>query len=189
MVQTAAYKAQALRTNEIEDLKTALTPMTMAEMEQRVASVEQERVQLAMLLQISRRYLTKQKATDPIDILFSVLHRIVRFDAAFVAVPGARGTRYVSHPSGATLSPEQCRRVHRDADAKVSVALDEESDVLELGAMVVRSRALLPIDNGGTIAILSSITSLYTPAIEFLTLLAQIHSSAVLGSARDEERR
>jgi hypothetical protein len=147
-----------------------------------VELLEGERRQLALLLQISMRYLSSV-GDDPVDTLFDILSRVIRFDAAFVSEARPGRGEFRAHPGGARLTPAEYARLAREC-AHGRVVQDETGAAITLGAFAVGSRALLPLDGGGCLGLLARDAHAYTHDMEFLGILARIHAAAAAVRAK-----
>jgi hypothetical protein len=138
-----------------------------------VQTLESERRQLAILLQVALRYLGRG-TQSPDGVLFDILDRIVAFDAAFIS--SADGT-FLIHPSGARLSDRDCAALVASAQPGSSVVLDTPGDATTVGGMRIGSRAFLPIGDG-FLVLLAKADGAYTGQRDFLLLVGRLHAAA-----------
>ncbi len=147
----------------------------------KLAKVEQERRQLAILFQLSLRYLTRDPNENPAAILFKVLPKVVPFDAAFIAIPSGDGRfRFLTHHQGIKLAKQEHSHIAREGDPRRTVVFDSPADRLELTTMVVAARAIIPFSNGGCLVLLSKTPGIYAKQVEYLDLLGRLHSTVAV---------
>jgi pSer/pThr/pTyr-binding forkhead associated (FHA) protein len=145
-----------------------------------VAVLERERRQLAILFQIAMRYLGA-RGEDPSAILFDILPRVVRFEAAFVATRSAGKIRFRPHPGGAKLLAKEYRWLVDQCHSE-TVVWDEPGHEITLSSVRAESRALIPLFGGGCLGLLAGRPHEYGHQIDFLTVLGELHSAAASGS-------
>lgn len=140
---------------------------------------DQQRRQLAVLLQIAMRYLEAGPETNRVELLFGVLERVVAFDVAFLAASGPDGLRIATHPRGARLKRAEYEAlVDRQTDG--AVFSDEGAAPIKTSVITAGSYALVPAGDA-CLGLLGEETGLYADDAEFLTLLAKIHATATRG--------
>ncbi len=147
----------------------------------KLAKVEQERRQLAILFHLALRYLTRDPNENPAAILFKVLPKVVPFDAAFIAIPSGDGRfRFLTHHQGIKLAKQEHSHIAREGDPRRTVVFDSPADRLELTTMVVAARAIIPFSNGGCLVLLSKTPGIYAKQVEYLDLLGRLHSTVAV---------
>ncbi len=147
----------------------------------KMAKVEQERRQLAILFQLALRYLSRDPNENPAAILFKVLPKVVQFDSAFIAIPAGDGRfRFLTHHQGIKLAKQEHSHIAREGDPKRTLVFDSPADRLELTTMVVAARAIIPFSNGGCLVLLSKTPGIYAKQVEYLDLLGRLHSTVAV---------
>lgn len=145
----------------------------------RLAVLERDRRQLALLFQCALRYLEADATTDPIDLLFELLPRLVVFEAAYVARRRNGKIEYYAHPDGARLTVEEYQRLSRELTTPGQVMVAEGAhDALALSGLTARSRAAVPIEDGGCLGVLASEPGQYQGQQDFLLVIGRLHSLA-----------
>lgn len=145
----------------------------------RMAVLERDRRQLALLFQCALRYLEADGATDPIDLLFELLPRLVVFEAAYVARRRNGKIEYYAHPDGARLTVEEYQRLSRELTAPGQVVISEgPRDEIALSGLTARSRAAIPIEDGGCLGVLATEPGQYQGQQDFLLVIGRLHSLA-----------
>ncbi|MHB8874678.1 MAG: FHA domain-containing protein [Myxococcaceae bacterium] len=177
MVPAAPARARALPAASARAAPAPAAPAP-AKDEGELQALEDERRQLAILFQLSLRYLAAPAGSDPSEVLFGVLDRIVTYDAAIIAVAEADGPQFLQHPSGVQLSNSACSRVYREADPKAVRIKEGRGDALTLGTLEVRSRASVPLGGGSSLVLLSTQPKLYTKQHDYLSLIGNLYEAA-----------
>lgn len=145
----------------------------------RMAVLERDRRQLALLFQCALRYLEADLATDPIDLLFELLPRLVVFEAAYVARRRNGKIEYYAHPDGARLTVEEYQRLSRELTSPGQVVVHESPrDELALSGLTARSRAAVPIEDGGCLGVLATEPGQYQGQQDFLLVIGRLHTLA-----------
>lgn len=147
-----------------------------------VTQLRRERKQLAMLFQIALRYLEAGRDADPVEVLFSILPRVVAFQAALVAEDRQGELVFRAHPGGVQLSDRELKWVAKQCKGTSPVIVDEPGHEIALPAMHVESRALLPLGDGGWLVLLAGRGGQYALQLDFLSILCELHSSAAARS-------
>jgi len=142
-------------------------------------ALERERQQLALLFQISLRYLEAPPDEHPADVLFSFLDRVCHFDAAFLATRAERSWKIRVHPSGVSLGATEYEELVGAADAEAAVAFEDAEHEVVASSLTVRSHAILPTGSSAYLVLASSDATAYGGELEFLSLLAQVHRAAI----------
>ena len=151
-----------------------------------VESLEHERRQLAVLLQISLKFL-EAPAYKVVDILYDVLPRVVDFDAACIARKRQGKVSLSSHPEGLTVPLEQANKF---LSGSIDYAKFREYDAapIKIEQSNIHSVAVVPLDDYGTLCLLSSQKKAYADDLDFLSVLAKIFDSArTSGSSQQSE--
>ena len=148
--------------------------------EETISALERERQDLATLFQISMRYLGARTPTECVDVLFEILPKVVRFDAAFAVTRRDGRFRLRPHPEGPRLKPAEYRTL-ADECKDGPVMLDASGDGLSLSSITVGSRVVIPLAGGGCFCLLSEQRNEYSGRFDFLAVLAQLHATAVAG--------
>ena len=145
----------------------------------RMSVLERDRRQLALLFQCALRYLEADLATDPIDLLFELLPRLVVFEAAYVARRRNGKIEYYAHPDGARLTVEEYQRLSRELVSPGQVVINEgPRDELALSGLTARSRAAVPIEDGGCLGVLATEPGQYQGQQDFLLVIGRLHTLA-----------
>ena len=141
-----------------------------------VESLEHERRQLAILLQISLKFL-EAPPYKVVDILYDVLPRVVDFDAACIARKRYGKVSLSSHPTGITVPLEESNKF---LSGNIEHAKFREYDAapIEIEETLIHSVAVVPLEGYGTLCLLSKLKRAYSDELDFLSVLAKIFDSA-----------
>jgi pSer/pThr/pTyr-binding forkhead associated (FHA) protein len=153
----------------------------------------EERRQLAILYTMAIRFLERGPLENPIDLFFSMLDRVVAFDAAFVSIGPFDRSRVFHHPAGLRLKADEVAQLIQGHLAKEAgrgenrgaKAYDGPEDAITLPTYRARSRVLIPLLGDGHLGLLAGVPNAYSPQLDFLIQLGRIFSAALASHANE----
>jgi hypothetical protein len=157
---------------------TGALPVGPRVLPEALSALAAERRQLALLYSVALRMLEAQ-GQDPVDALFALLDRLASFDAAFVIAAPRTVPRH--HPAGLVLREEDLRKLLAQGGELSSGPrfLDGPDDAVQLSTYRARSRAVIPLANGGVLVLAAGVAGAYGRDAEFLTQIGRILSAAL----------
>jgi pSer/pThr/pTyr-binding forkhead associated (FHA) protein len=153
--------------------------------EEAMRLLAEERRQLALLYTIAVRFLEAGPSEDPIVLFFALLDRVAAFDAAFIVEGSRARARVHHHPAGLRLKVDDVLELVRIHEGGAARACDGPNEAIALSNFRARSRALIPIHDGGWFGLVAGVPNAYAEQLDFLAQLGRILSAAIASRATE----